>query len=224
MRLIAPLILALLAPPILTGCPGLSASDKAEFKKIQDQMPELRTYAIDTKSMAEVYKKIKDKEEGKIKPRMIGTVLSVLPANDPSAADLIKENNLPNVPGASVAIIYTPHGWSVMLAKPGLEIKENQVVEFTLPAAADFDDLDNQEKIKTKLTELQTDGSVGIQSVREDCIGNTSGNGPFAMTCNGAPAEFVVNASQFSQSTLDWLNNPNKPVPASSNEQEKNQQ
>ncbi|PHV13516.1 hypothetical protein [Chitinimonas sp. BJB300] len=215
MKVVVRLLLALLTLPLLTACPGMSTADKSEFEDLQAQIPELRPYTVDTKSMAEVYKKIKDKEEGKVKPRLISTVLTVLPASEPEAAELIKENNLPNVPGSSVAIVYTPYGWSVMLVKPGLEVKENQVVEFTLPAATDFDDLDNQEKMKTKLTELQRDGSIGIQSVRSDCTGDTSGNGPFSMSCNGSPANFVTNADQFSQTTLDWLNNPNKPVTAS---------
>ena len=210
MKVIVPIFCALLTAPLLTGCPGMSSSQQAEFKKMQEEHPELHPYVIDTQSMADVYKEIKDKEEGKVNPRMIGTVLGVLPANNPDAVKLIRENNLPYVSDVSVVIIYTPNGWSVMLAKPGLKVKENQVVEFTLPAASDFDDLDNQVKMKAKMIDLQRNGAVGIQSVRSDCTGNTSGKLPFSMSCNGSPANFVVNADQFSQSTLDWLNNPSK--------------
>jgi hypothetical protein len=216
MKVSVPLVLVAFVMVLLTGCPNLSSSGKSEFKKMQERIPELRPYVIDTHSMAEAYKQIEDKEEGKVRPRMIGTVLSVLPAGDPNAAALISENNLPEVPGAGVAIVYTPHGWTVMLAPPGLEVKANQVVEFTLPAAIDFKDLDDLDKMATRLAELQREGSVGIQSVRSDCAGNISGQGPFSMSCNGKPADFVVNASQFTQTTLDWLNNPGPSVSTSS--------
>jgi hypothetical protein len=208
-RFAVPGLVALVAP-LLTACPGATPSQQAEIKQIQDQVPQARPYAIDTRSMAATYKKIKDTDEGKARPRMIGVVLSVLPPGDPNVATMISENNLPDVPGAGVAVVYTPHGWSAMLVRSGTTIPEQQVVEFTYPAASDFSDLDDQAKVKATLADLQRDGSVGIQAVRGDCSGDTLGQGPFSLSCKGRPAEFVVNAERFTQPTLDWLNNPSQ--------------
>jgi hypothetical protein len=158
--------------------------------------------------MVSVYKYSKNFPEGKIRPRILAYALFVADSATIPGLDVSKiaaKYHMPYYDGARVIFLLTRHGWTNMLLRPGIDVKANQVVEVDLPAATDFRDLNNMDKVRADLVSLQTSGKYGVQSVRPDCVRNESNKMVFVVKCGGKDVPIVVNEGQFTIKTTGWL-------------------
>ena len=196
---------------VLTGCGGGSGDSSADsdYKKEVAGHPEYAQYTplADTSGMITAYTKLKNDNASAaaIRPKILATVVGITPLDDDQGPGMASTFGFPYVAGEQVAALYTQYGWTMMPVTSSSTITEGSVVDVDMPSANDFSDLSDSAGVTTTLNQLMTSGSVGIGSVHGNCIGSDPATASYKLTCDGAPASYIVNESQFPAGSLDWL-------------------